>query len=260
MDVNALIEMLTEGLDSEQAAIVRKAVERDSVKTKASGLKQQSEYDAIAAKQAQLEAELNGANGQPGSKKYQEWYEKNFPEIQKLQERAAAYEAKYGTLEAPKEPVVNQQQTGLSEADIQRLVDQRIQTGYAPQWSELLTGTGQIVQKHMFAGRKQPIDFKQLAKIAAEKTNGNLEAAYDEWDRPEREKAEAADRENEIKRRVNEEIQKRGASQYFPAGADASPGALSVHKGSTDKFDKAAMMRDLASTYMTAGDASTTTH
>jgi hypothetical protein len=169
------------------------------------------------------------------------------PAIQALQESVKAYEAKYGKLDDSTTPTTAQTAAGLTADEVQRLVDRGIQERYAPRWSELLEGTGNLVQKHMFAGRKTPIDFKTVSKLAQEKYQGNLEMAYDEWDKPEREKTEVAARESEIKRRVDEELQKRGASANFPAGADLTPGTLSSRtKAETEKFDKTALVRDLA--------------
>ena len=66
---------------------------------------------------------------------------------------------------------------------------------------------------------------------------------------------EAADREKEIQRRVTEEMQKRGASQHFPAGADLTPSALSARtKAETEKFDKTSLVRDLAQSWNSAGE------
>ena len=82
-----------------------------------------------------------------------------------------------------------------------------------------------------------------LVSEMAQAKNMSIEAAYDEWDKPERDKATAAELEATIERRVNEEIQKRGAAAV-PAGADATPGALSAHKGA-DTFDRNALLNDM---------------
>ena len=254
MDVNDLITMLTEGLPPEQAAVVRSAIERDSVKAKASGLKQQSEYEQLVQRQQALQQELEGdaATGKLGAKAYREWYDKNYNAVLDLQKRAEAYERKYGTLENP----TNQDPTkttppntapAMTPEQIAAEVDRRIQAGYAPKWSNLLTTTGSILQKHIRAGRKNDVDFDKLGALAAEKFGGDLSLAYDEWDKPERERVAKENEEKEIKRRVDEELQKRGASQQFPSGADLTPGALSGRtKADVDKFDKNALQNDLA--------------
>jgi hypothetical protein len=253
VEINDLIAMLTEGLPAENAAQVRAAMERDVVKSKVSGLRQQSEYQTLADQQARLQAELEGGPDKPGAKAYQKWYDENFAKIQQMQTAVAAYQEKYGSLEAP---TTQQPQPGggrvPTEEDIQRMVDARIGNQYAPRWSNLLTDTGTIVQKHMFAGRKTPIDFGKLAEIAKNK-NGDLQAAYDEWDKPEREKAEADAREKDVEKRVQERLQKMNVQQQFPSGADmSSHGALASRtKSDVDKFDKTSLQKDLFKTFLT---------
>lgn len=252
MDINDLIAMVTEGLPAEEAAKVKAAIERDSVKSKVVTLKAQGEYAALVQKEQELQAALDGGPNKPGAKAYQEWYEKNFAQVQALQVERDAYVKKHGPLEGgtPPNPNPATPPTTYTEADIQRMVDARIQGTYAPKWSELLTGTGSIVQRHMFAGRKAPIDFKAISDLAP-KYGGNLEQAYDEWDKPERDKVQAADTEKEIERRVKDEVAKRSVQQQFPGGADYTPAPLSSRtKADIDKFDPAAMKRDLAETFM----------
>ena len=251
MDLNELISMLTEGLPAEQASTVRAAIERDAVKSKVSGFKQQSEYQTLVDQQTRLQAELEGGPDKLGAKAYQKWYDENFSKIQEMQTKIQKYQDTYGTLEAPKTPAAGQVNMP-TEADIQRMVDARIQGQYAPQWSNLLTGTGNIVQKHMFAGRKTPIDFNQLANIAKEK-NLSLDAAYDEWDKPEREKAEKAKTEAEIERRVQEKVATMRVNSEFPGGADmSSHGALASRtKKEADSFDRTALQKDLFKTFLT---------
>ena len=252
MDYNELISMVTEGLSPEQAATVKAAIERDAVKTKVSSLKAQTEYEALVQREQKLQAALEGGPGTPGARAYETWYNDNYAKVQQLQQDYIALKAKYGNPDGGIPPTASPTPSGktYTEDDIARMVDARIQGQYAPKWSELLTGTGKVVQKHMFAGRKTPIDFDELSKLAA-KHNNNLEAAYDEWDRPAREAAEKDDREKEIKRRVDEEIQRRGASQQFPSGADFTPGSLTARsKADVDKFNPAALRQDLARTFM----------
>lgn len=254
MEINDLITMLTDGLDPTDAAIVRKAIERDAVKAKAVTLKQQSEYDAINARLIAFQQELED-QGQPGqagykagAKTYANWYQQNYPKIQKLQEDKAKYEAKYGTLEAPTtQSTTTTVGKQFTDADIQALVDQRIQQQYSPKWSDLLMGTGNLVQKHVLAGRKTPIDFAKVSQLAAEKYNSNLEQAYDEWDKPEREKEMKVAEDARVDQRVKDELAKRGASANFPAAADFTPGALSAHtKAEIEKFDPEAFKREMA--------------
>lgn len=251
MQIDTLIAMLTEGLPADQAAIVKAAIERDATKAKVTTIKAQDEYTTLEQRSTQLQAELDGGPDKPGAKAYQQWYNENYAKVQQLQADYAKYEAKFGKLDAseatpnPANPAAT-----YTKEDVQRMVDERIQTQYSPKWSELLTGTGSIVQKHMMAGRKVPIDFQKLSELAP-KYGGNLEQAYEEWDKPEREKVETASKEAEITRRVNEELQKRGTSASFPAAADFGPSSLSLRsKADTEKFDPVAMKNDLAKTFM----------
>ncbi len=272
MESSLLTEWLTEGLDPAEAAVVKKAIERDTVKTKAAGYKAQAEFDTIIAERTALQEELEGnaAEKKVGSREYRKWYEKNAAAAIENDAKIREFDTKHGAGsfakalagELPAGPVVAGQpiseaqvqalidskiaagvKPAVAEAEIQRMVDARIQGAYAPKWSELLTDTGNIVQKHMFAKRSAPIDFKKVSEIAQSK-NIPLEAAYDEWDKPERDKATTAATEAEIDRRVNEAILKRGAAEV-PAGADATPGALSAAKAPTDKFDRGALLREM---------------
>lgn len=252
MDIQELITWATEGLTEEQAKPVREALSRESVKSKAGGLRAQKELDDLQARETALRGELEGDGPQkPGAKAYKEWYDKNYAAVVKLQADQAKYVEKYGSLESPKTSETQPLGSAMTKEEIERLVDQRanahIQGTYAPQWSSLLTSTGSIVQKHMFAGRKAPIDFTKLSEIAS-KYNGNLDQAYDEYDKPEREKEAKAAGEKEIERRVSEELQKRGASQHFPG--DTTPGVMSAGRD-TKSFDKAALTRSLVQTAQT---------
>jgi hypothetical protein len=254
MDVKALIAMLTDGLDPAEAAVVRKAIERDAVKAKASTWKQQEEYQALVDAEAKLKVELEGdkAAGKLGAKEYQKWYTDNAAAIEALKTKAAAYETKYGSLESPT-PTPTPTPTGrtFTEDDIQKVVDARIQGVYAQNWSKLLKGTGGIIERHMYAKREKPINWDTLETLAA-KYNGNLDQAYEEYDKPERDKAEAKAREDEVERRVTERIQKMGGNAHFPAAADAGPSALSARtKTEREGFDKTAFQRELGNVFLT---------
>ena len=257
MTVDEVMAILGEGLTADQQSTIRAAIDRDSVKTKFSGVKQQSEYNALEARSRQMQAELDGdaAAGRLGAKAYAKWYDDNKDAIAKLQEDHKRYLGKYGSLDNPSSPNPQEIPVGLTKEDVEKFVDAKIQGQYGARWSDLLESTGTLVQRHMFAGRKNPIDFKSVARLANEKYGGNLETAYDEWDKPEREKIAKEDQEKEIKRRVDEELQKRGASRNFPGGADMStPGSLAARpKAETDKFDKTALLSDLAKDWDTAG-------
>lgn len=249
MTKDELLAYLTEGLTDEQRKYVTDALASEPIAKKLTGLRAQKELDEIAAREASLRAELDGGPDKPGAKAYRDWYEKNYAAVVKLQADKTALEAKLAAGPGTGDDKKPDLPAGLSAADISRLVDERIQGGYADRWSNLLTGMGSIVQKHMFAGRKTPIDMKKLSELAASR-GGDLDSAYEEYDKPEREATQKAEQEATITRRVNEELQKRGAHANFPAGADATPGILSRER-STEKFDKAAMENDLVHTFMT---------
>jgi len=278
--------MLTQGLDPDIAAKVTAQIQSDAVKTKLAGYKAQSEFDAIMTERQKLQAELDGdaAAGKLSARATREWYEKNSAAVIANDKAIKAFEDKHGAgtfaklaageFTIPAAPgtdqtaALTQEQItamvdarikagaapAVAEADIQRLVDDRIQKQYAPKWSELLEGTLAISQKHMFAGRKNVIDPKELSKIANEK-NISLEAAYDIWDAPERQKVEAANRQAEIDAAIkaervkwDDERVKENATKMFPAGADASPGSL--FKTAPKDFDpnelRRQMVQDLA--------------
>ncbi len=241
-----LFEYLTQdaGLDEATAKAV---AANEKVGTKAAALVQKKEYDDLEAKAAALELTLNGTGKQMGAKAYQEWYQKNYPEIQKLQTAVATYKERYGDLDgAPPPDDKTKKGAGatFTAEDVQRMVAETIDKNYAPRWSDLVTKSGTIVQKHMLAGRKNAIDFPKLAEIAATK-GGDLEAAYDEYDRPEREAASKATMDAEIERRVKEGVQKAQTQNLFPAGADGTPssGTPGITRPQGDKkYDRSAVI------------------
>jgi hypothetical protein len=253
MTYDELIQMLTDGLPADEAAAVTKAVNRDTVKTRAAALRQQSELDALQARATALNAELEGGPDKPGAKAYAKWYADNFAAVQKLQADNAKFVEKYGTLEAPKVPANPEHVlAGLSKEDVQREIDSRFNSNFAPNIADVLKKTGTLVQKHMYAKRTNPIDFDAIDKIMGEKKIP-LEAAYDEWDRPEREKDQKAATEAEISRRVTEEMQKRGSAQVS-GGTDYSsrvPSPL-LGRGAKD-FKPENFMDSLAQTFVDAG-------
>ncbi len=259
MTKKELLDYLTDGLDDEQAKYVKDALANEKIASRLTGLKQNKEYDALAAKEAELRAELEGGPEKPGAKAYREWYEKNYAAVQALQTERQALVDKYGTLDQPKgaapvDPKPNASAAaGLTEADIARMVDSRIQTGYSPRWGHLLAGMGTVIQKHFYAGRKTPIDmskFNELAeKYVRQDGQPDLDRAYDEYDKPEREAAAKIAQDKLVEQRVNDELMKRGAHSGYPAGADMTPGILSRDRDSS-KFDKAAMERDLVNTFI----------
>jgi hypothetical protein len=246
MTAKELFEYLTQdaGLDEATAKAVMTAAANEKVGAKATSLVQKKEYDDLEAKAAALELSLNGNGKKMGAKAYQEWYDKNYSEVVKLQEKAKLYEERYGTLESPTTTTTTTAAPAFKPEDIQRIVNETIQSIYAPKWSELLTGTGNVVQKHMLAGRKNPIDFTKLSEIAATK-GGDLNAAYDVYDAPERELAAKASTDAEVERRVKEGIAKAQTANLFPAGADATPssGTAGITRVAADKkYDRSAVI------------------
>ncbi len=274
MEISELIQWATEGLDAKDAEVVKKAMEREVVKSKAAGLKAQSEFDAIIAERAALQEELAGnpTEKKVGTREYKNWYEKNAAKAIENDKKIQEFDTKHGEgsfakalsgelpvgappvvagtplSEAQIQALVDAKVAGfkptLPEADIQKMVDDRFNKQYAPTTANTVVSVANLMQKHMLAGRKTPIDFNKLATMANEKYAGNVDQAYDEWDKPEREKLAAADLEATIERRVNEEIQKRGA-QAVPAGADATPGALSAHKTDSSAFDRNKLLQEM---------------
>jgi len=246
MNAKELFEFLTNdaGLDQATVQTIMAAAANEKVGAKAGTLKQQSEYDAIQQKMAALQADYEGSTDKPGAKAYREWYQSNFPKIQSLQQQVSRYQERYGALDdagapgtgAPVAPAAASGGTvNLSKEQIAQIVNETIQTQYGPRWSNLLTDTGTIVQRHMRAGRKTEIDFKKLGELAEAK-GGNLMAAYEEWDRPEAEATQKAQTEAEINRRVKEEVARRQTQAAFPAGADATPsGSAGITRAAGEK-------------------------
>lgn len=238
-----LFDYLTQdaGLDEATAKAMVTAASNEKVGVKAASLVQKQQYDELERRAAEIELAYNGNGKKLGAKAYQEWYDKNYTAVEALKAKAAQYEERYGSLEAPTggnppgKPAAAAAATFTAD-DVQRMVNDVIQKDYAPRWSNLLTSTGSIVQKHMFNGRKSEIDFKKLEEIAATK-GGDLDAAYDEYDRPEREAAAKVAEDTRVEGRVKEELQKRQTQSMFPAGAEggASTGTSGITRIVSDK-------------------------
>jgi hypothetical protein len=213
------------GLDEATAKAI---LDNEKLVKKADKFVQQDEYDSLQAKAAELEMSYNGTKDKPGAKAYQDWYAANFNKVKEYETALVKYQERFGALDATVPPDDKKgKPVQLTQEDIDRRVNEVIQQNYAPRWSDLLTSTGTIVQKHMRAGRKTDIDFKRLSEIAQTK-NSDLLAAYDEYDAPEREAAAKAATDAEVDRRVNEKLAAARTQQFFPSGADATPsGAVS---------------------------------
>jgi hypothetical protein len=270
VEINDLIAMLTEGYTAEQAAPIKAAIEREAVKAKIATLKGQAEFDGILGERQRLAAELEGVNGQPGSRAYKDWYEKNWEQVQVNDRAIQAFDSRYGKgafaraveasapTPAPAAPAGGGGGT-YTDQQLRAMVAEEagkyVRDVFGNQWSNILVNTGNLMQKHMLAGRKSPIDLDAVAKIAKDKYQGDLNLAYDEYDRPEREKEAKVAEDSRVEQRVKEELQKRGAPSHFPRGADLTPSALSVRpKAQVDGFDRAALKNDLAKTWMESGE------
>lgn len=232
------------GLDEATTKVIMDQVAKnEKVNGKATSLKQASEYTALETRAAALQKAATDAAV------YQDWYAKNYAAIEKLQKDALRYQERYGALDADgdggdknKKKVDAQ----LDEAAVVTMVNKVIQENYGPRWSDLVTNSGTILEKHIRAGRKAPIDWKKVGELAQAK-GGDLTAAYDEWDAPEREAATKLSTEAEIDRRVKEEVAKRQTAQFFPAGAEGatSSGTAGITKASSEgkKYDRNAVVQ-----------------
>jgi hypothetical protein len=221
-------------------ATAKAILANEKLAKKAGALVQQEEYAELERKAAELELSYNGTKDKPGAKAYQDWYAANFNKVKEYETALVQYKERFGDLTAAPPKKDEKPPVALSQEDIDRRVNQVIQENYAPRWASLLKDTGTIVQKHLRAGRKTDIDFQKLEEIAAKK-GGDLNAAYDEYDAPEREAAAKAATDAEIDRRVKEEVAKRQTASFFPAGADATPsgGISPLSRAKSDqKYDR----------------------
>ena len=231
------------GLDDATTKVIMDQVAKnEKVNGKATSLKQASEYTALETRAAALQKAATDAAV------YQDWYAKNYAAIEKLQKDALRYQERYGALDeggAPAKPAAGAA-AQLDETAVATLVNKVIQENYGPRWSDLVTNSGTILEKHIRAGRKAPIDWKKVGELAQAK-GGDLSAAYDEWDAPEREAATKLSTEAEIDRRVKEEVAKRQTAQFFPAGAEGatSLGTAGITKASSEgkKYDRNAVVQ-----------------
>jgi len=220
-------------LDTETAAILRSKAKAE----KAAALKQQKDLDTIEAQRAALEAELV-ADGKKGARNYKQWYEENFPKIQKLQGDYAKYVERYGSIDTTTTTTTTTPTTvpaGMTPEQVSKM----IQDTYTPQWSTLLKGSGKILEKHIRAGRKNELDWDKLSELAATH-NGDLVAAYNEWDAPEADKARKADEEKRINEEVEKRVKKQQTNSFFPTTEQAPTGVspLSKDRGGEPKYDR----------------------
>jgi hypothetical protein len=257
MTTQELLALLSDGLDDANKTKLNEIFANPIVATRATSLRQQSELDALSAKRQELEAALDlvetRADGTKVPKGYRAWYNANWEQIQKLMQDERKYVEKYGPLDNPKAqgapnvPPANGKQ--YTDEEIQRIIDKRFQENQAPNISSVIKEAGDLIQVHMYAGRKTPIPFVDLeTKMAEAQKAGKsltLRQAYDEWDKPEREKELKLAEDKRVEQRVTEELAKRGTPSGFPAGADFTPGPMSRH-ADADKFDPNALKNELA--------------
>ena len=242
MTYREVVESLREaGYDD---ATIKSLLANESAASKQAKLVQQAEYDKLMSQAADLEMAMNGTKDKPGARAYQDWYQKNYPEIQKLDARVKAFEAKYGSLEDPKNMDTTPPAGGktFSEAEVAALVDKRILEGYSQRWSNLMEGGLTIADMHR--NHKVPLDTKRVTELANIKHNGDLVAAYKEWIEPEVQKQKEADAEREVEKRVQARLdteRKKNAGSFFPAAADASSGES---KGLTKRQETSTATKD----------------
>lgn len=244
MTAQELFTYLTEGAGLDEATtkvIMDQVAKNEKVNGKATSLKQASEYEALETRAAALQKAATDAAV------YQDWYAKNFSAIEKLQKDALRYRERYGALDAEGAPHAGRPAAGaapqVDAAFVEKTLDELVEKKYGTRWSDLVTNSGAIMEKHIRSGRKANIDWKKLGEIAATK-NGDLAAAYDEWDKPEAEAAAKASTEAEIDRRVKEKLAASQTANFFPAGAEGSTSSPTgiTRQSAEKKYDRSAVV------------------
>ena len=252
MDINDVISFATEGLSEDQAKPIREALLRENVKTKFSTVKAQKEYEALEREKIALAESVEGGPNRPGLKAFQKWYEDNGARAVDLSKKEAEFIAKHGRSpydEAPPAgtPPVPPSGKSYSDEDIQRIADQRLQA-FSVNTASVVKNLVKVMDRHHRAKRTTEFDVDAIEKIMAEKQIP-IEAAYDEWDKPEREKSAAAELQKTVDQRVKEELAKRGTNQNFPIGEPSAPSPIS-HRP-TEGFDKQKFRESLMQTFAT---------
>lgn len=233
MTVDELIANLE--LDKETADLVRAKVKAEKV----ASIKAAKELEDLQRRSQELEAELVG-DGKKGARNYKQWYDENFPKIQKLQSDYAKYVERYGAIDPNANPnPANPNPNPASPNAVSKEDFDKTMNGFTGQWSSLLKGSGKILERHIRSGRTNEIDWDKLSELAATK-GGDLIAAYDEWDKPEREKSDRAAREKEINAEVEKRLKARQTDSFFPSTEQVSTGVspLSKDRGDAPKYDR----------------------
>lgn len=226
MTAQELAQMLREaGVDETHVAGL---VNNAAFQAKAQGLARQTELATIQQRAQELETSYTK------SKTYEDWYNKYFPAINEQNALIAAYEERYGAINGnrtqPNNTTTTQNQPvqkPMTQAEIDAMIDQRMQTKWGGEVTNTIMDTGKLVEAHMRNKRTNAIDWTEIRKLATE-NGGNLQAAYDKWDEPERVKQTEAEYKVRLDADVQKELDKRmqamGGSM-FPAGAGADYGS-----------------------------------
>lgn len=223
------------GLDDATKARLAEIAANEKVAAKAANLVQKTELDNLTRKTSELEESYAKA------KNYQEWYDKHYSTIVKLQQERALYEERYGALDAGDGNGTGAAGNGgvsLTADKVNEIVQQQL-GNLTRSMSDTLIKASRVTERHLRNKRNQEVDWQKLQEFAINKTNGDIEAAYDLWDAPNREAEQKANTEAEIKRRVEEELAKRATQLNFPAGADGGgstmPSPLMRSRGGESK-------------------------
>jgi len=188
---------------------------------------QAQEAEQLRKRQAELQAELDGNETQPGTRAYQKWYNEHYRKIQELQTNFARYQERFGPLDetgsASNNGTASNNGGQMTKEEIEQALENRI-NNVGAKMTDYLKQTGSILERHIRAGRKRTLEMDKLVQLAVEKHGGSLERAYDEWDQPEALEVSKAQQEAEIKRRVEEELAKRQSAMFVPGSGDGSFG------------------------------------
>jgi len=251
MDINDVIAFATEGLSEDQAKPIREALLREGTKQKFATVKAQKEYEALQTERDALNASIEGGPNEPGLKAFKKWYGDNGSRAVELSKKEAEFIAKHGRspYDEPANPnPANPNPAPLhSKEDIQRIAKEELQV-FSLNTAAVVKNLVKAMDRHHLNKRATPFDVDAIEKIMAEKQIP-IEAAYDEWDKPEREKASAAELKATVDQKVREELAKRGTNQNFPVADAGAPSPIS-HR-SAEGFDKQKFRESLMQTFAT---------
>lgn len=251
MTAQELAAILREsGMDE---TVVNSLVTNAKFQERAAQVASRTELEQIQQRESQLSASLQK------SKTYEDWYNRNFAAIAAQQTAIAAYEERFGPLngqpqQQQQQPTYQQQQQQpngkqFTEAEVKEIIRQEMTGNYGALVTQSIVGTGKIVERHVRSGRKNEIDWGKIQELATSK-NGDVEAAYNEWDAPERLRAEEEAYKAKLKADVDKEVERRmmaSSGQFIPGGAgsdySSTPSPLSTRTGDAAKtYDRAAVL------------------